>query len=327
MLFAPLLGVTLLPKSMKHSHDHGSGHQPGWFGKMFERLLVLAMRWKWTTILLTVLFFGASVYGMKFVQQQFFPNSDRNELIVDWTLRQNASITRTQEELDRFEKILVDDPDVVHWSSYVGQGAVRFLLSFDVQPPSPNFGQVVIVTKDIEARDRLRAKLEQHIATEFPGTDAFVHLLDIGPPVGRPVQYRVSGPDMLKVRSLSQDLAAKVGENQYVKSVVYDWNEPGRVIKIDVLQDKAAQLGITSQSIAQMLNSIVGGTSFTQIRDHIYLVNVIAALWIANALRSRRCRICKSPIRTVKPFRWLPSRTFVMRLNNRLCGVVRVYLR
>ncbi len=110
VLFAPLLGVTLLPKSMKHSQDHGSGHQPGWFGKMFERLLVLAMRWKWTTILLTILFFGASVYGMKFVQQQFFPNSDRNELIVDWTLRQNASITRTQEELDRFEKILVDDP-------------------------------------------------------------------------------------------------------------------------------------------------------------------------------------------------------------------------
>ncbi len=133
----------------------------------------------------------------------------------------------------------------------------------------------MIVTKDIEARDRLRAKLEQHIATEFPGTDAFVHLLDIGPPVGRPVQYRVSGPDMLKVRSISQELAAMVGENQYVKSVVYDWNEPGRVIKIDVLQDKAAQLGITSQSIAQMLNSIVGGTSFTQIRDHIYLVNVI----------------------------------------------------
>ncbi len=274
VVFAPLLGVTLLPKTMGHAHG-GGAHKLGWFAGGFDKLLVLSMRWRWATILLTVAIFAASLYGMNFVQQQFFPNSDRSELVVDWTLRQNASITRTKEEMDRFEKLLVDDPDINHWSSYVGQGAVRFLLSLDVQPPSPNFGQIIIVTKSMAARDRLRAKLEAHLAQEYPGTDTFVHLLDIGPPVGRPIQYRVSGPDILKVRALAQELAAVVGENKYVKSVIYDWNEPGRVVKIDVLQDKAAQLGITSQAIAQTLNSIVGGSNFTEIRDQIYLVPVI----------------------------------------------------
>ncbi len=271
VVFAPLLGVTLLPKTMHNAHE-----TKGWFARGFERLLLLSMRWRWVTILITVLLFAGSMYGMKFVQQQFFPSSDRNEIIVDWTLRQNASITKTREQMDRFEQTaLMNDPDIERWSSYVGQGAVRFLLSFDVQPPSPNFGQIVIVTKDIEARERVRAKLNKIVADEFVGTDAFVHLLDIGPPVGRPVQYRVSGPDIQQVRTLTQDLAAKIGTNTYIESIIYDWNEPGRVVKVDMLQDKAAQLGITSEAIAGTLNGIVGGTNFTQIRDHIYLVNVV----------------------------------------------------
>lgn len=271
VLFAPLLGVTLLPKAIHKSHE-----KKGWFTKGFERILIAAMRWKWITIALTIALFIGSVFGMGYVQQQFFPSSDRNELIVDWTVRQNASILRTKEEMDRFEQLgLADDADVERWTSYVGRGAVRFLLSFDVQPPSPNFGQIVIVTKDIRARERLRAKLLKIIGEEFIGTDAFVHLLDIGPPVGRPVQYRVSGPDIQTVRSLSQQLAAKIGNNSNIESIVYDWNEPGRVLKVDILQDKAAQLGITSEAIAGNLNAIVGGTNFTEIRDNIYLVSVV----------------------------------------------------
>ncbi len=271
VVFAPLLGVTLLPKTMHKAHE-----TKGWFARGFERILLISMRWRWVTIAITVLMFATSIYCMKFVQQQFFPSSDRNEIIVDWTLRQNASITKTREQMDQFEKTaLAGDPDIERWSSYVGQGAVRFLLSFDVQPPSPNFGQIVIVTKDIEARERVRAKLTKIVAEEFVGTDAFVHLLDIGPPVGRPVQYRVSGPDIQSVRALTQDLAAKIGENTNIDSIIYDWNEPGRVVKVDMLQDKAAQLGITSEAIAGTLNGIVGGTNFTQIRDNIYLVNVV----------------------------------------------------
>ena len=271
VLFAPLLGVTLLPKTMKQHHDG-----PGRFTRAFNALLRLCVRRKWLTIAATVLMFALSVGAMRFVQQQFFPSSDRRELIVDWTVAQNASITETRAQMDRFEKIaLVGEPDIERWSSYVGQGAMRFVLSYDVQPASPNFGQIVIVTHDLAARERLRSKLNDIIAREFVGTDAFVHLLDIGPPVGRPVQYRVSGPDIQTVRTLAQNVASTLGQNPNLGDIVYDWNEPGRVVKVDVLQDKAAQLGITSETIATALNSIVGGATVTQVRDSIYLINVV----------------------------------------------------
>lgn len=238
--------------------------------------LKLAVTWKWTTVAVTVGLFGLSVLGMKFVQQQFFPSSDRRELVVDWTLPQTASITDTRAQMDRFEKTaLAGDPDIEQWSSYVGQGAVRFMLSFDVQPSLPNFGQLIIVAKDIEARDRLKKKLEDVVRKDFVGTDAYVHLLDIGPPVGRAVQYRISGPDAQMVRSQAQKFAAAMGQNPNLGQVVYDWNEPGRVVKVDVLQDKAAQLGVTSEQIATALNGVVGGASATQIRDDIYLINVL----------------------------------------------------
>lgn len=271
VLFVPLLGVTLLPETMKQHHG-----EPGRFGRLFGRLLRLCVRWKWLTIVATVLAFALSVGAMRFVQQQFFPSSDRRELIVDWTIAQNASITETRAQMDRFEKLALEgDADVEHWSSYVGQGAIRFLLSYDVQPASPNFGQIVVVARDVAARDRLREKARGIIARDFVGTDAYVHLLDIGPPVGRPVQYRISGPDLQSVRKLAQTVAVALGQNGNLSDIVFDWNEPGRVVKVDVLQDKAAQLGITSETIATALNSIVGGSTTTQIRDSIYLVDVI----------------------------------------------------
>ncbi len=271
VLFVPLLGVTLLPKSMKKHAD-----TKGWFARFFGWLLRLCVRWKWLTIAATVGLFALSIGGMAFVQQQFFPSSDRRELIVDWTLPQNASITEVRAQIDRFEKAaLADDPDVDHWSSYVGFGAVRFLLSFDVQPASPNYGQIIVVTKDLEARERVRAKLTEIARRDFVGTDAWIHLLDIGPPVGRPVQYRISGPDLQGVRAEAQRIAAIVAANPNTGLVVYDWNEPGRVVKVDVLQDKAAQLGVTSESIATILNSVVAGVVTTQVRDDIYLVDVL----------------------------------------------------
>lgn len=271
VLFVPLLGVTLLPKKMKHHH-----HEPGRFTKVFGNLLRFCVRRKWLTIGATTAAFALSIFGMAFVQQQFFPSSDRTELIIDWTVPQNASITETRAQMDRFEKtVLEGNPDVDHWSSYVGQGAVRFLLSYDVQPSSPNFGQIVIVARDVEARDRIREKAKAVIARDFVGTDAYVHLLDIGPPVGRPVLYRVSGPDVQTVRNVAQKVASALGQNKNLTDIVYDWNEPGRVVKVDVLQDKAAQLGITSEAIATTLNGVIGGATATQVRDSIYLINVV----------------------------------------------------
>lgn len=272
VVFAPLLGVTILPKTMKQHHE-----KQGRVAGLFSRLLGWCMRWKWTTIALTVAVFGLSLFGMSRVQQQFFPSSDRLELIVDWSLPQNASITETNAQMAKFEQDkLVGNPDVERWSTYVGEGAVRFVLSFDVQPPDTSFGQTIIVTKSLDVRDKLRADLQKYLKETFVGTDAYVKLLDIGPPVGRPVQYRVSGPDIGKVREHALELGTVLGRNPLLGDVVYDWNEPARVIKVDVLQDKARQLGVTSQDIASALNGIVGGTTVTQVRDDIYLINVVA---------------------------------------------------
>ncbi|MBP1861313.1 efflux RND transporter permease subunit [Rhizobium herbae] len=272
VIFAPLLGVTILPKTMKQHHG-----EKGRIGRAFGGLLGLCMRWKWLTIIVTVLVFAGSVYSMQFVQQQFFPSSDRLELIVDWSLPQNASITETNAQMAKFEKEkLAGNPDIERWSTYVGQGAQRFVLSFDVQPPNTAFGQMVIVTKSLAVRDALKVDLQAYLKKTFVGTDAYVKLLDIGPPVGRPVQYRVSGPDIGEVRKLALGLGNIVGKNPLLGDIVYDWNEPARVIKVDVLQDKARQLGVTSQDIASALNGIVGGTTVTQVRDDIYLINVVA---------------------------------------------------
>ncbi|HYD70408.1 efflux RND transporter permease subunit [Azospirillum sp.] len=270
VLFAPLLGVTLLPQTMKKHHD-----KPSRLGAVLSHILVGAIRWRWLTIGVTVAMFGASIYGMQFVQQQFFPSSDRNELVVDFTLPKNASIAETKAQMDRFETRLEGDSDIDHWSSYVGESAVRFILSIDVQPSSPSFGQIIIVTKSIEARERVKTKLRAVARQDFPGLDVYVDLLPLGPPAGRPVQYRMSGPDIQKVRDYARQLAAIVDEHPLVSGITFDWNEPARVVRVDVLQDKARQLGVTSQDIAGSLNGIVGGTSITQVRDEIYLVDVV----------------------------------------------------
>ncbi|MBY2965044.1 efflux RND transporter permease subunit [Rhizobium leguminosarum] len=271
VLFTPLLGVTILPKTMKSHYE-----KKGRFASIFSWLLGLAMRWRWVTIILTVGVFGLSIGGMGLVQQQFFPNSDRPELIIDWNLPHNSSIAETNRQMARFEKeMLADNKDIDHWTTYVGQGAPRFILSFDVQTPNVSFGQTIIVTKGLDVRDKVRAELQDYLTKTFAGTDAFVKLLDIGPPVGKPVQYRISGPDIQKVRDLSQQFAGVMGSHPLLTNMVLDWNEPSRVVKIDVLQDKARQLGVSSEDIATALNGIVEGSTATQVRDGIYLVNVI----------------------------------------------------
>lgn len=271
VLFTPLLGVTILPSRMERHHE-----KQGRFSAAFGHALRFCMRHRWLTIGVTVATFVLSVFGLGYVQQQFFPASDRNELIVDWNLPQNSSIAETNAQMAQFEReALQGQRDIDHWSTYVGQGAPRFVLSFDVQPADVTFGQMVIVTRNVEARDRLKGELQAYLRKTFPGTDANVKLLDIGPPVGRPVQYRVSGPDIAKVRAYAQQLAGVMSNNPHLGNVVFDWMEPARVVKVDVLQDKARQLGVTSKDIATTLNSIVDGASITQVRDDIYLINVL----------------------------------------------------
>ncbi|WP_417711853.1 efflux RND transporter permease subunit [Roseibium aggregatum] len=270
VLFAPLLGVTFLPKTMKAHHE-----KKGIFLRGFESLLRFAMRFRWLTIIVTLALFIASLYGMGFVQQQFFPSSDRPELVVDFNLPQNSSIQLTSDEIARFEGFLAGDDNIEQWSTYVGQSAERFILSYDVQMPQPSFGQIVIVTKGLEERALVQARLKKLIKEKFVGTDIYLKLLELGPPVGRPVQYRISGPSIPEVLKYAREVAAITGANENTSNIIYDWNEPGRVVKVDVLQDKARQLGISSESIANVLNGIVAGGTVTEIRDSIYLVDVV----------------------------------------------------
>ncbi|ULR32170.1 efflux RND transporter permease subunit [Dickeya fangzhongdai] len=272
VLFTPLLGVTLL-KNMPHHHVENKGR----FMRTFSRIVNYCLKYRWETIATTLATFLLSIVGLAFVQQQFFPNSDRPELIIDWNLPQNSSITETSRQMLKFEKEkLAENKDIDHWSTYVGRSAPRFILSFNVQPDNAFWGQTIIVANDIEARDRLRVDLQQYLKNTFPGTDAYVSLLDIGPPVGKPVQYRISGPDIQTVRNYSRQLASIITSHPSLTNIAFDWNEPARVVKVNVLQDKLRQLGVSSESIATALNGVVEGTSVTQVLDDIYLVDVIS---------------------------------------------------
>ena len=270
ILFAPLLGVLMLPKAMK-KHDETESR----LMRVFRALLLPAMRWRWTTVIACVALLVLSVFGMRFVQQQFFPASDRAAFLIDMTLPQGSTIEQTRATLDRLEENLKGDADIVRWSSYVGVGAIRFYLSLDPQPSNAFFAQVVVETKDLETRGQLIAKLKEVAREKFVGTDVFVHTLELGPPVGRPVQYRLSGPDIQAVRTKAMELAKVMSGNAHLEVPVFDWNEPGKVLRVDILQDKARQLGVTSEDIATLFNSIVGGGGVTQVRDAIYLISVV----------------------------------------------------
>jgi multidrug efflux pump subunit AcrB len=270
VVFSPLLGVAILKKP-KHAHEAG----PGPILRAFRGFLVMAMRARWLTILVTLALFGVALYGMRFVPQQFFPASDRPELLVDLKLPQNGSIYASRDVSARLDDLLKGDPDVERWSTYVGRGAVRFYLPLDLQLPNDFFSQAVIVTKGLEQRERVKARLEQALATEFPSVVGRVYPLELGPPVGWPLQYRVSGPDAAQVREIAFKVAQVLASDASVEKVNYDWIEPARTLQIRVDQDEARLLGLSSQDLAQALSTVVSGATVTQVRDSIYLIDVV----------------------------------------------------
>jgi multidrug efflux pump subunit AcrB len=269
VLFAPLLGVVLLAKP-------GGTAEPGVVVRIFRSLLVGAMRMRWLTIVATVACFVIALLALPYVPRQFFPASDRPELVVDLALPQNASIYATDQAASRLDALLKGDPDVARWSTYVGRGAIRFYLPLDVQLPRDSLAQAVVVAKDVAARKRLQSKLEQSLAEQMPGVVARISPLELGPPVGWPVQYRVQGPDIAQVRSIALRVAQVLGGNGQVKDVNFDWIEPSRKVRISIDQDQARLLGLSSRALAEVLNAVMTGTPITQVRDNIYLVDVIA---------------------------------------------------
>jgi len=271
VFFAPVLGVHILSSKVK-AHEE----QTGRVGRAFEGGLLWCMRNRWLTIIGTVLLFALAIFCERFVQNQFFPSSDRPEILVDLNLPQNASIEETRKVVDRFEARIKDDPDLVHWSTYIGQGAIRFYLPLDQQLQNPYYAQLVIVSKGFEERQAMMDRLQKILHEEFVGIGTNVQSLEMGPPVGRPIQYRVSGANIDEVRKHAIELATLLDQNEHIGEMIYDWNEPGKVLRVEIAQDKARQLGLSSEDVANVMNSIVSGVQITQVNDNIYLVNVVA---------------------------------------------------
>jgi multidrug efflux pump subunit AcrB len=272
VLFTPLTGTFILNEKMQ-AHGHGESSR---IARTFHRLLDRALRAKWTVIGVTAALFALAGFGMRFVQQQFFPSSDRPELLINVTLPQSASMTATLETAKRIETLLKADPDVDHFTFYVGQGAVRFYLPLDAQLANPFFAQAVVVTKGYEERKGVAARLEKAFASGFDNALLRVSALELGPPVGWPVKFRVSGPDAQRARETALDLARVIGENPSIRNINYDWNEPAKVVRIQVDQDRARLLGISSQQLASNINAILSGQTVTQMRDGTYLIDIVA---------------------------------------------------
>lgn len=270
VIFAPLLCAAILKPP-----DPSAAGAPSRVLETYRWFLSRAVASKGLTIAVTLGVFAASVLALRLIPNQFFPSSDRPELLVDVRLPQNASIFATEDVAKRLDEKLRADDDVARWSTYVGRGAIRFYLPLDVQLPNAFFAQAVIIAKDVPARERLRKKLDKVLSDDFPNLVGRISPLELGPPVGWPIQYRVSGPDIAVVREIALNLAKVVASEPQAEQVNFDWIEPTREVRIVVNQDEARQLGLSSETLAAVLNTVVSGDTLTQVRDDIYLIDVI----------------------------------------------------
>jgi multidrug efflux pump subunit AcrB len=269
VIFTPLLGVLILRPPKQRSG-------PGPVIRTFRRLLEAAMRARWITVGTTLGLFVLSLWGLRFVDREFFPASDRPEVMIDLRLPQNASIQASSALAARLDAVLAAEPDIRHWTTNVGQGAIRFYLPLNTQLPNDAISQTIVVAKDFAARKRLEAKLRDRLAQDFPSAVARVYPLGLGPSADWPIQYRVSGPDLTQVQSIALRVAGILSSDPWARTVNFDWIEPARVIRLHLDQDKARLLGINSDELSGFLNAGLAGTPVTQVRDGRYLVDVVA---------------------------------------------------
>jgi len=272
VIFTPYLGVAMLHPAPADDREHDPVDSRG--ARWFRRVLETALRWRVAVVAGSVAAFVVSVIAFGQVEQQFFPASSRPELLVDLTLAQNASIKATQAEVERFERVLAADPDIEHYSIYTGSGAVRFYLPLNVQLENANFAQVVVVTRSYEVRGQVQARLEGVLASDFDSLMARVEPLALGPPVEWPLQYRVMGPDVARVREVAHEVAAVLRGNSDTRLVNFNWNELGKSVRVEVDQDKARLLGLSSEEVSVALNAVLSGRTITQLRDDIYLIDI-----------------------------------------------------
>lgn len=281
VIFVPYLGALLLPDLAKiHAQKHGTGAGvPDPYATPFyqriRRLVEWCVRRRKTVITLTVLLFLGSVVLFKFVPQQFFPASSRLELMVDMKLAEGASLSNTTEQVKHLESLLKDHPGIANYVAYAGTGSPRFYLPLDQQLPAASFAQFVVLAKTIEDRETLRTWLIETLNQQFPGVRSRVTRLETGPPVGYPVQLRVTGEHIEEVRALARKVAAKVRENSHVANVHLDWEEPSKVVYLNVDQDRARALGVSTANLSHFLQSTLLGSSVSQYREDNELIEIL----------------------------------------------------
>jgi multidrug efflux pump len=281
VVFVPYLGERLLPDLAEiHAAKHGSGpNAPDPYGTPFYKRVRALVGWcvrrRKTVIVLTIALFVLSIFSFRFVPQQFFPASGRLELMVDLKLAEGASLSNTTEQVKRLEAMIKDHAGVENYVAYVGTGSPRFYLPLDQQLPAASFAQFVVLAKTIEDREALRTWLIQTLDEQFPMLRPRVTRLENGPPVGYPVQFRITGEHIDEVRALARKVAAKVRENPHVVNVHLDWEEPSKVVYLNVDQDRARALGVTTADLSRFLQSQLTGSSVSQYREDDELIEIL----------------------------------------------------
>ncbi len=271
VVFTPFLGCRIL---LEHRNVAESLYR-NWFYTRFRKLLVTCLEYRRAVIATTFLLFALSLFGFGKVEQQFFPPSERTELLVDVWLPEGTAFSMTEGVTQEIERRLKDDPNVVQYASYIGGSTPRFYLPLDLQLPTLNYAQIVITTRDLTAREDELKKLRKLLDTEYANFGIRVSRLENGPPVGYPVQFRIVGKELDKVRDIAEQVLQVVKQNPNTKNVSQDSNEPIKTVNIDLDQGKARALGISSQALSRYLQMLHSGITVTQYREADQRIEVV----------------------------------------------------
>ena len=260
-----------LPVAQQNHHDL---YQSGFYQR-FRALVTACVKHRWWVIAITVAIFVLSIVSFKYVQQQFFPDSTRPEIIVDLRLTEGASFDASASEVKKLEAWLEKQSGIENYVAYIGTGSPRFYLPLDQQMPQRSFAQVVILTEGPQQREQLRLQLLALFENDFPSLRASVLRLENGPPVGFPVQFRISGPDLQTLRGIARQVADVMRANPNLSNVQLDWDEPVKVVQVNIDQSKARLLGVSSSQIANLINGAWQGLYVTEFREGIERIDVI----------------------------------------------------
>jgi multidrug efflux pump len=278
VLFVPFLGSALLPAPKPHA-----GHHEVYDGRLYRRfraLVAWCVRRRWVVIGTTVAAFAVSVAGFTLVPQQFFPASDRLEVLIDMRLPEGASFAATAASVARMEALLAKQPGIDSYAAYTGTGTPRFFLAFSPELNQANYAQFVINMKSIPAREALlgtlNAVIDEGLAGPFPDVRLRASRLELGPPVGYPVQFRVIGPDPLELRRIAAGVRDAMRAEPHIRNVSDSWGSMGKAVTISLDQDKARLFGVTSEDVANTLQTLQQGATITQYREGTDLIPVVA---------------------------------------------------